>query len=236
PYGRYQTFRYHENGNLKEWRACTPGRDRRSQRCDDAYVKFDAAGRLSGFFWLELAYTLERDTAGNLARVVAVNRKGTTKLNLEIHYDDIVIREKVYAEDSTTVENVATRDSRGRVVQYRMSSPENPDYYSTITWEYDAAGRMVGIRRGLDSYAFSYDKGGHLSKVEQTILPQVITREYDKQGRLVAQTPPMEYNRYDLVEVGSERFAYTEEGLLASITAIDEAGNEVGVVSFEYEY
>lgn len=236
PYGRYQTFRYHENGNLKEWRACTPGRDRRSQRCDDAYVTFDTAGRLTGFFWLEQAYELERDEKGNLSRATAKNRKGKTTLDLKVQFDDIVIREKFTTGDSTQVENVATRDSRGRIVQYRVSSPDTPGYYSTITWEYDEAGRIAGIRKGLDTYKFSYDNQGRLLKVEQTVLPQLITREYDKKGRIVAQTPPMEYNRYDLVEFGSERFEYTDDGLVASITAIDDAGNAVGVVTFEYEY
>jgi YD repeat-containing protein len=236
PFGRYQTFRYYEDGTLKEWRACTPGRDRRSQQCDDAYVTFDTAGRITGFIWLELAYTLERDAGGNVARVVATNRKRKTTLDLHVHYDDIVIRERFATEDSTLVENFTTRDSRGRVVQYKMTSPDTPGYYSTITWDYDAAGRITGIRRGLDTYAFSYDERGRLTTVQQSVLPLTINREYDERGRLSVQSPPLEYNRYDLVEVGKERFVYTEDGLPASITAVDTDGNEVGVVTFEYEY
>jgi len=236
PYGRYQTFRYNDDGSLAEWRACNPGRERRSRRCDEAYIRFDSTGRISEFVSLEETYRLERDEAGNLSRVTATRRSGRVTLDVSVRYDDIVIRERHATKDSSIVENIATRDSRGRIVQYKTTSPANPDYYSTTTWEYDESGRLSGITRGLDRHDFGYNESGNLVSVDQSVLPASIRRTYDPSGRIIEQTPPMSYNRYDLVDTGTERISYTNDGLLASIRVFDATGNELGVVSFEYEY
>jgi hypothetical protein len=236
PYGRYQMFRYYPDGTLMEWRACTPGRDRQSQACEDAYIKFDSAGRIIEFIWLEDVFRIQRDGDGNIESVESAHRGREKGFEMTIRYDDFVVRERYMNADSSVVENIVARDSQGRVVQYQIASLDTPGYYSTVTWDYADHGQLASIVRGLDSYVFAYDKAGRLTAVDQTVLPRTIRREYDERGRLSLQSPPLAYNRFDLLEEGSEVHRYDEAGLLLSISVVTTDGTELGVVDFDYEY
>ncbi len=236
PYGRYQTFRYHDDGTLKAWQGCTPGKSRRSQQCDDAYIKFDGDGRISEFIWLEDVFSITRDADGNVSRVVSQNRNSGDGFDMTIRYDDFVVREQYVMADSSVAENIVARDSEGRVVQYQIASRDTPELYSTVTWDYNAAGQMASIRRGLDTYSFEYDSGGNLQRVEQSVLPRVVARTFDKAGRLISQSPPLRYNRFDLIEQGTEKVTYDDQGQVSRITVYDGDGAELGHVRFSYEY
>ncbi len=239
PSGRYQRFLYHDNGQIREWAACTPGRDRRSNPCADAYVRFDSSGLVNQFIWRDEIYTLARDIAGTMVgatRTSASGRISRRDFTLSMQHDDFVLREQVVTPDSVIAENIVARDSKGRVAQYQIGSIDDPDYYTTVTWTYDDAGRLTSLVRGLERFDFQYDDAGRLARVDQSSGTSTMAWRYDDDGRLIAQTPPMQYNRYDLIEEGEERYAYDDDGLLESITVVAEDGTVLGRISFTYEF
>lgn len=235
PAGRSQHFSYYADGTLKNWHACGvtgPGAD----SCSDTSLEFSPAGKLVAFSWLKNDYHLKRDASGRLVRVEIVNGVNGYRQVMEMQFDDVIIRERFVDSLNVGRENTVAKGMNGSILQYRVPSSAGSMQYSTTTWTYDSSGNISEIQKGLEHYLFERDKSGLVTMIQQSSAGPNLFRAFDENGVLISQTPALEYNRFDLVENGSEAFTYRDDGLLSNITVNSEIADSIARLDIEYEF
>ncbi|MDX1429396.1 MAG: hypothetical protein R3282_03865 [Rhodothermales bacterium] len=234
PYGMAQTFSYDESGRLREWRACTISVEQRLEQCEEDYLVFDPAGRIVAFATAGTHHTIDRDVEGNAVRIEVREADGATHASFEVEIDGRTVTERP-SDDSLEAGNVGWLDESGRLIQYRVTQPDKPEYYWTATWTYDSRGRPQAVQKGFDRYEYRYDAAGRLIEVKQSRAPESVSRTYDASGGLHSQTPPLFYSRLDAGLAGEERYTYDDKGFLTGISVRNSDGQAIAETALSYQ-
>ncbi len=233
PYGMSQTFSYDEDGTLREWRACTISVEQRLEQCEEDYLILDRAARIVEFAAAGTRHKIVRNAVGNAIRIEVMDADGKGSTALAISFDGKTVAERP-AGDSLAVGNVGWMDEDGRMIQYRVSQPDKPEYYWTATWTYDREDRPLTVQKGFDRYEYKYDAAGRLIGVSQSLAPGSVLRTFNSRGRLHSQVPPLFYSRLDAGLSGEERYVYDDRGYLTGITVRNSDGQEVAQTDVNY--
>ncbi len=234
PYGMAQKFAYDDGGQLKEWRACAIVADQHLEKCDEDFVRFDGSGRIVGFGWPRSSFEIRRDLDGNAVTIVESDVASSSEQELFVEWGNGSLEERFVSGDDDSPANRAWFDDSGRMVQYRVVSASDADFYWTATWSHDSRGLPTRIQKGLDVYNLEYDTAGRLTSIEQSLEPKKIRRSFDASGRLILQEPPLFYRRLDPTSTGSERYTYSSTNMVERIEVRDATGRPVAETHFQY--
>ncbi len=233
PYGMSQSFSYDEAGTMREWRACTISVEQRLEQCEEDYLLLDREARIVEFASAGTRHRILRDVRGNAVRIEVKDADGVRETALAVRHEGQTITERP-VNDSLAVGNVGWLDDQSRMIQYRVSQPDRPEYYWTATWTYDRENRPLAVQKGFDRYDYKYDAVGRLIGVSQSQTPGSVLRTYNASGRLHSQVPPLFYSRLDAGLAGEERYLYDERGYLTGITVRNSDGQEVAETEVSY--
>ncbi|MBT8401701.1 MAG: hypothetical protein KJO98_14580 [Rhodothermia bacterium] len=233
PYGMSQSFSYDDDGTLREWRACTISVEQRLEQCEEDYLILDKAARVVEFAAAGTRHRIVRNAVGNAVRIEVLDADGKGSTALAVTFDGQTIAERAVG-DSLAVGNMGWLDDAGRLIQYRVSQPDKPEYYWTATWAYDRENRPLSVQKGFDKYEYKYDAAGRLIGVTQSRAPESVLRTFNARGRLHSQVPPLFYSRLDAGLAGEERYDYDDRGYLTGISVRNSDGQEVAQTELSY--
>ena len=121
----------------------------------------------------------------NISRLTSANYGNET---VSYTYDKAGNRlTQVSSIDGTTAYTVATNSNQ---LTYRSLVPEDTDF-STMSYTYDAEGKLTQRSEGTDSDAFTYGFGSQLKQIQKTrnnAVTQTLTYAYDGSGKRVKVT------------------------------------------------
>ena len=122
----------------------------------------------------------------NISRLTSANYAGNETVSYT--YDKAGNRlTQVSSIDGTTTYTVATDSNQ---LTYRSLVPEDTDF-STMSYTYDAEGKLTQRSEGTDSDAFSYGFGMQLTQIQKTragTVSQTLSYAYDGGGQRVKVT------------------------------------------------
>ncbi|NNE34736.1 MAG: hypothetical protein HKN13_05845 [Rhodothermales bacterium] len=227
-----QSFEYHADGSLKEWRACITSVNQKLQACDEDFLRLDPSGRIVDFGRSGERTSIVRDEDGNASTIEIRNLATKDVERRAVVEENGVLLEK----DGPTVVGRSFFDERGRLIQYQSQSADKHEYYTTLTWTYDNSDRVVSITKAFNSYSFVHDEDGRIIGVDQTTIPHKLRRRFDANGRLLDQQPPLFFRQLSPSARGSERYRYDPGGLLVEILVSNEEGAAIAGTEFTYAY
>ena len=176
----------------------------------------------------------------NLSRLTSANYGNET---VSYTYDKSGNRlTQVSSVDGTTSYTVATNSNQ---LTYRSLVPEDTDF-STMSYTYDAEGKLTQRSEGTDSDAFTYGFGSQLTQIQKTrggTLQQTLSYAYDGSGKRVKVTDSRgtRYFLYDglmpVLELDASKnvtasYLYGADGVV--YRKLHKTVN--GSAAYEYEY
>ncbi len=218
-----ETFTYNEAGKVRKWV---------TRAGQEIFYRYDQAGRMDRVSYkVGAAYALydyQYDEYGRLKAIVYPNGE-SMKFDLDKYGRTVRVTDPLGNSTEYTYSKgnlVKRTDGEGRITEYTYDATGrrtgvaylagDGSTISSISYTYDAMGRLSSADDGTVAVTFTYNFLGKPTKMECPYLQKTVDYSYDSAGRLI-RTVITDHSSGDVTYTNG--YAYDEDGLLTNLIA-----------------